>query len=402
MSLISVNFLFFTVAVLILYYAIPSKIRWIVLLAASLVFYCFAGPKYLIWILINSLCSFFGALMMDRLSDERDRYLAESGSSLGREEKKAYKTSVKKKQKRYLLLVILVNVGILATFKYLDIAVAYFNYYRLTLTGNVNLVPQPSLILPLGMSFYTFQTLGYVIDVYYGRTKAETKYFRFLLFTSFFPQLVQGPISRFGALEKELFSEKRFDIANITSALYRIFWGLFKKLVIADRLSAYVGSAVSFRQTYTGPYLLLGIFFYAFQIYGDFSGGIDVAIGVAQLFGVRLTENFDRPFFSKRISEYWTRWHITLGTWFRDYVFYPLSVNKSILKLGKWSRNHLGETVGKRVPVYLPMIAVWALTGMWHGYESKYLVCAGHERNGPCGKSRCRKSSDLGCFCYCS
>ena len=374
MSLISVQFLFFTLAVLVLYYIIPSRFRWIVLLIASFVFYWFAGPGYLIYILINSACAYFAAYMMDRLAGARDGYIAEKGKELGREEKKAYKAGIKKKQKRFLLLAVLVNVGILATFKYLDIGVAYFNYFRLTLTGNVNLVPQPSLILPLGMSFYTFQSIGYVIDVYYGRVKPEKNYLRFLLFISFFPQLVQGPISRFADLQKELFAGRNLDIMGFSSGLYRICWGLFKKLIIADRLSAYVASCVSFREIYKGPYLLLCIFFYAFQIYGDFSGGIDVAVGGSQLFGIKLAENFDRPFFSKRISEYWTRWHITLGTWFRDYVFYPLSVNKSILRFGKWCRMHIGEGIGKRVPIYLPMIAVWALTGMWHGYESKYLV----------------------------
>ena len=171
MSLISVQFLFFTLAVLVLYYIIPSRFRWIVLLIASFVFYWFAGSGYLIYILINSACAYFAAYMMDRLAGARDGYIAEKGKELGREEKKAYKAGIKKKQKRFLLLAVLVNVGILATFKYLDIGVAYFNYFRLTLTGNVNLVPQPSLILPLGMSFYTFQSIGYVIDVYYGRVK---------------------------------------------------------------------------------------------------------------------------------------------------------------------------------------------------------------------------------------
>ncbi len=149
---------------------------------------------------------------------------------------------------------------------------------------------------------------------------------------------------------------------------------MFKKLVIADRLASYVSTISNLREYYSGLYLLLGVFFYAFQIYGDFSGGIDVTIGVARLFGIKLTDNFDRPFFSKSIAEYWRRWHITLGTWFRDYVFYPLSVNKTVLNLGKWVRTHVSEAVGKRVAVYLPMIAVWTLTGMWHGSQSKFVV----------------------------
>ncbi|MBP5384355.1 MAG: MBOAT family protein, partial [Lachnospiraceae bacterium] len=195
-----------------------------------------------------------------------------------------------------------------------------------------------------------------------------------MLFVSFFPQIIQGPISRFSDLHAQLFERKQFSTEQIKAGLFRILWGLFKKLVIADRLSAYVMRASAFREDYKGIYLLLCIFFYAFQIYGDFSGGIDVAIGVAQLFGIRVTDNFERPFFSKSIAEYWRRWHMTLGTWFRDYIFYPLSVNKKVLNLGKWCRTHISEGVGKRVPVYLPMIAVWILTGMWHGSESKYVV----------------------------
>ncbi len=374
MSLISVEFLFFCLLVLLVFYLIKGKYQWTVLLVASMVFYCLAGPKYLLYILVTASSTYGIARLIDSLSTKRDTYIREHKEDLDREAKKAYKAGIKKQQKWFLFLCVLLNAGILIVIKYLDTGIAYFNYYRLILTGNMNLILQPMLVLPLGISFYTFQSLGYVIDVYYGKIKAEKNYFRFLLFVSFFPQIVQGPISRFADLKKELFSEKRIDFTVFASGLYRIFWGLFKKLLIADRLSSYVARSAAFREDYKGPYLLLCIFFYAFQIYCDFSGGIDVAIGVSELFGIRLTENFERPFFSKNIAEYWRRWHITLGTWFRDYIFYPLSVNKSILNLGKWCRNHLGEAIGKRVPIYLPMIAVWTLTGMWHGSQSKYVV----------------------------
>ncbi|MBO4901189.1 MAG: MBOAT family protein [Lachnospiraceae bacterium] len=374
MSLISIEFLCFCLVLVLLFYLIKGPYQWIILLVASIAFYCFCGPKYIVYILVTATTVYFTARGIEGFSKKRDAYLADHKETLGREEKKAYKADIKSRQKRLLFLCILLNVGILATLKYLDFGIAYFNYYRLMLTGNTNLVLQPMLILPLGISFYTFQSLGYVIDVYYGKVKAERQYFRFLLFVSFFPQIIQGPISRFADLEPQLFTPKRFETERIKSGLYRILFGLFKKLVIADRLSAYVTRTAAFREDYKGIYLLLCIFFYAFQIYGDFSGGIDVAIGTAELFGIRLTDNFERPFFSKSIAEYWRRWHITLGTWFRDYIFYPLSVNKRVLNLGKWCRSHLGEGVGKRVPIYLPMIAVWALTGMWHGSESKYIV----------------------------
>ena len=374
MSLISLAFLVFCTAVLILYYLMPRAYRWTVLLAASLLFYCICGGRYIIYVLVTATTVYLTARLLDDQSQRRDDYLALHKEELGREEKKAYKQAIKSRQKRLLFLCVFLNAGILFVIKYADYFVAYFNYYRLTLTGNINYVPQPGLILPLGMSFYTFQTLGYLIDVYYGRVKSEKNYFRFLLFTSFFPQIVQGPISRFADLAPELFAARQFDADDFKYGLLRIAYGLFKKLVIADRLASYVSTISNLREYYSGLYLLLGIFFYAFQIYGDFSGGIDVTIGVARLFGIKLTDNFDRPFFSKSIAEYWRRWHITLGTWFRDYVFYPLSVNKTVLNIGKWVRTHVNEAIGKRVAVYLPMIAVWTLTGMWHGSQSKFVV----------------------------
>ena len=231
-----------------------------------------------------------------------------------------------------------------------------------------------NLLLPLGISFYTFQSMGYLIDIYYGRYKAEQNIFRFALFVSYFPQIIQGPISRFKDLSAELYKGADFDFYRIRSGFTRVLWGLFKKLVIADRLSAYVENSIAMRGTYQGMYLLLTVFFYSMQIYGDFSGGIDVALGVSEMFGITVAENFERPFFSNNIAEYWRRWHITLGTWFKDYIFYPLTVSKNLLRFSKWVRTHISEGLGKRIPLYLPMIAVWAATGMWHGSESRYVV----------------------------
>ena len=380
MSFISLEFALFCIITVIVFYLAglirkqSSGYQWIVLLAASIVFYGFCGIKYLTYILITAVSIYFGARFMSNLAEKRDIYLKEHKEELSREEKKEYKAHVKSRQKWLLFLCVLINVGILFAIKYTDTIIAYFNYYRLMLTGNINFVAQPGLILPLGISFYTFQSLGYLIDVYYGKVKPEKNFAKFLLYVSFFPQIIQGPISRFSDLEPELFGRKEYKWDNIKSGFLRIMWGLFKKLVIADRLSPYVSSISGLSEYYKGPYLLLGIFIYAFQIYGDFSGGIDVAIGVAEILGIRLTENFRRPFFSKTLAEYWRRWHMTLGTWFRDYIFYPLSVNKQILNLGKWVRTHIGEGLGKRVPIYLPMIAVWMLTGMWHGSEGKYVT----------------------------
>lgn len=394
MSFISLKFALFCTITIVIYYLAglvstrvfsssdneenaegrDRSLQWIVLLVASIIFYCFCGIKYIGYILITAVTVFFAARFMDRLAVKRDLYLKEHKEELGKEEKKTYKAHVKSRQKWLLFLCILINVGILFTIKYADTLVVYFNYYRQLLTGNADYVIQPGLVLPLGISFYTFQSLGYLIDVYYGKVKPENNFARFLLYVSFFPQIIQGPISRFEALEPELYGLKKYDWNNIKSGLFRVAWGLFKKLVIADRVATYVKNCTGLVDYYKGPYLLLCIFMYAFQIYGDFSGGIDVAIGVAEMLGIKVTENFERPFFSKSISEYWQRWHMTLGTWFRDYIFYPLSVNKKILNLGKWVRTHINESLGKRVPIYLPMIAVWMLTGMWHGSEGKYVT----------------------------
>lgn len=380
MSFISLGFALFCAITIVVYYLTglccenKQSFQWVVLLVASIVFYSFCGIKYLAYILITAVTVYAAARLMYGLAEKRDEYLKEHKAELNKDEKKAYKAKVKSRQKWLLFLCVLINVGILFVIKYLDAMIAYFNYYRLMLTGNMNFVIQPGLILPLGISFYTFQSLGYVIDVYYGKAKAEKNFAKFLLYVSFFPQIIQGPISRFNDLEPELFGYKEYKWDNIKSGLMRVFWGLFKKLVIADRIAPFVSSITDLSEYYTGPYKLMCIFLYAFQIYGDFSGGIDVAIGVAEMLGINLTENFERPFFSKTISEYWRRWHMTLGTWFRDYIFYPLSVNKQILNFGKWVRSHISEGLGKRIPIYLPMIAVWMLTGMWHGSEGKYVT----------------------------
>ncbi len=374
MSFISIDFALFVTLALILFYAVPKKFQWIVLLVASYAFYAQTDAGDLVYIITTTVTTFTCALLIDQKGKALSVYLADNKETLSKEDRKKCKTQAKKKQKLILVLGLLINFGILGYLKYANISIAYINLYRLKWFGNADFIPFIRILLPLGISFYTFQTMGYLIDIYYGKYERERNFFRFALFVSFFPQIVQGPISRFGQLAPSLYSEKSFDFARIRSGFYRITWGLFKKLVIADRLSAYVKAVMEQKDMYPGLYVLLAVFFYSMQIYGDFSGGIDVALGVAEMFGVELAENFERPFFSKSISEYWQRWHITLGTWFKEYIFYPLSLNKTIIKLGKKSRDKGMVTLGKRIPIYIPMFFVWALTGMWHGSEMRYVV----------------------------
>lgn len=373
MSFVSFEFAFFVALTILIYYLMPKKHRWVVLLVASFAFYFICCAKYALYIVFTIVTTYFGAIGIENIYTEQKDYLAERKGELTKEDKKIYKGKCKKRQLRVLWACILLNFGILFFLKYANITIAYFNMYRLNLTGNLDFVPFLDLVLPLGISFYTFQTIGYLIDVYYERNKAQRNIFKLALFSSFFPQIVQGPISRYSDLAEELYEAKDFDFYNIKSGFYRIMWGLFKKLIIADRVSSYVTSSMDLAEYYKGGYLLLGVFLYAFQIYCDFSGGIDITIGVSEMLGIKVFENFRRPFFSKNISEYWARWHITLGTWFKDYIFYPLSVNKTVLKWGKWLRNHKLTELGKRVPIYIPMLGVWVLTGMWHGSEMRYV-----------------------------
>jgi len=328
------------------------------LLAASYVFYSFAGIENFAYILTTTVTTWFAAIRIDKLKQHQNDHLDRNKSAMSREERKSYKTEIKAKQKKWLVACLVLNFGILAVLKYSG----YFSF------GNLNLV------MSLGISFYTFQAMGYLIDVYRGIYDSEKNLAKLALFVSFFPQLIQGPISRFNQLKETLFAEHAFDSRKFSYGLMRVLWGFFKKLVIADRLFVPVSTMISSPGDYRGAYVLVIMFFYAIELYADFTGGIDIAIGAAQLLGIRLEENFERPYFSKSITEYWRRWHITLGTWFKDYIFYPLSISKSMLNFSKKSRKWLGNGIGKRIPVYVSSITVWFITGIWHGAAWNFVV----------------------------
>ena len=264
------------------------------------------------------------------------------------------------------------NFGILAVMKYTAFALRNVNSL-LSLFGASG-VEIPDLLLPLGISFFVFQSTGYLIDVYRGKTFAEKNPAKLALFVSFFPQLAQGPISRHPDLAAELYVPHSFKAKNLKFGLQRILWGYFKKLVIADRVLIVIKAMLADTSTYNGIYVVLLILLYSVEIYADFTGGIDITIGIAETMGIRLKENFNHPFSSRSTKEYWNRWHITMGSWFTDYVFYPLSVTKPMMKLSKWGRTHLGNAVGKRLPVYLATAITWFLTGLWHGAAWNFIV----------------------------
>lgn len=368
----SYGFILFLFIMFILYYLIPKKLQWVLLLVGSFVFYCFSGWENVAFMTITILTTYYFSMGIGKLYRQQEAYLKENKALLSKEEKKAYKDGIRSKQKKLLLICLLVDLGILAVLKYTNFAISNVNgLLRLFQAQELSFM---NLALPMGISFYTFQTVGYLVDVYRGKYEPEPNLGKLALFVSFFPQLVQGPISRFDDLSKTLYGGHSFDGKTVSFGLQRILWGFFKKLVIADRILAAVSTITKDPEHYQGIFVLVGMVFYAIQLYADFTGGIDITIGIAQVFGIRLQENFQRPFFSKSIAEYWRRWHITMGTWFRDYVFYPISISAPMLNLSKTSRAKFGEKIGKRVPVYLSTITVWFATGIWHGAGWNFIV----------------------------
>ncbi|MCD7817808.1 MAG: MBOAT family protein [Lachnospiraceae bacterium] len=369
----SYSFIGFITAVFIIYYLFPKKYQWCFLLAASYLFYFIASPSYLLFIGATTVSTWFVSLKLDKLRAEQEEYLNAHRGQISREEKKAYKAQMKSRQWKWLLACLLFNLGILAVLKYTNFAIANFNGI-LAAFGSTKQLSFLNLVLPMGISFYTFQTMGYIIDVYRGTCRAEKNLFKLALFVSFFPQLVQGPISRFNDLAKSLYEPHRFDPKVVSFGLYRILWGYFKKMVIADRILTAVNAIIQNPDTYQGGFVLVGMLFYAVELYADFTGGIDITIGIAQTMGITVKENFVRPYFSKNIKEYWNRWHISMGTWFTDYIFYPISVCKPMLNLSKFTRRHFGDVIGKRIPVYLSAFVVWFTTGIWHGASWNFIV----------------------------
>ncbi len=366
----SYEFIAFLAIVFVLYYLVPKRAQWPLLLVFSYIFYYLADPRYLIFILVTTISTYWISLRMEKINNEQNTYIAENKATLSREEKKAYKAKMKAKKWRFLLLCLFLNIGILAVTKYTNFVINNINSF-LSDASKLQLV---DMIIPMGISFYTFQTMGYIIDVYRGKQEAQKNPFKLALFVSFFPQLVQGPISRYNDLSQTLFSEHKFEGKTVSFGLTRILWGYFKKVVIADRIITAVTTLVGNPDQYAGTYVFIAMLFYAFELYCDFTGGIDITIGIAEVMGIRVAENFNLPYFSKNIKEYWNRWHITMGTWFTDYIFYPISVCGPMLKLSKWSRAHLGETIGKRVPIYLSSFVVWFATGIWHGANWTFIV----------------------------
>ena len=351
MSLISMKFLTFVAATVIGYYLIPRKYQWVWLLLFSYIYYASSGIKYLVFLLYTTVVTYGTA----RLIYQADEKFAEQKEKL-----KNYKRNI-------LVAALLLDFGMLAVLKYTNFAIANINAWFQTDIGMVK------FLLPLGISFYTFQSVGYILDVYWKRCEPEKNVFRFALFVSFFPQILQGPIGRYSSLAHQLYEEHSFDYVRIERGIQRVLWGFFKKMVIADTAAVFVNAIFDQYQTYNGL-AILGVLAYSAQLYGDFSGGIDVVIGIASMFGIEMDENFKRPYFSISITDFWHRWHITLGTWMKDYVFYPLSLSKGMSKFGKFAKKAFGKTYGRALPICVANIVVFLVVGIWHGAAWKFIV----------------------------
>ena len=327
----SLNFLIFFTVVLTLYYFLPKKYTWVMLLIASLFFYMCWRWQYIFLLFFPATIDFFVARTIEN-------------------------TPEKRKRKLLLCISLITNLGLLFYFKYYNFFIDSFNasaaFFHSTL-----LINSAKILLPVGISFYTFQSISYTVEVYRGHIKAERHFGRFALFVSYFPQLVAGPINRPQILLPQLRNLEPLQPANFVKGGRLILWGLFKKIVVADRLAIFVNIVYNDPGSYHGGALLIATLFFAFQIYCDFSGYSDIAIGVAKTMGVDLVKNFNKPYFSHSIKEFWSKWHISLSTWFRDYLYIPLGGNRA--GTGKWIFN---------------LFITFLVSGIWHGASWNFVI----------------------------
>lgn len=348
MELYSILFISFMAIGLLGYYTIFHKQQWIWLLILSLAFYWYCGSEGIFYITFTSFTTWLGAKLMGQVDGE----------------------NTKKKRKAILFFILILNFGLLFYLKYVNVIFSW----------------SKSLIIPLGISFYMFQAMGYLIDVYNGKYKAEANFAKLLLFLSFFPQLIQGPINRYDAMREQYEKKHQFSYDKARFAMYRIGYGMLKKFAIADILYGMIdfclGCDISGNLlvdmeeilSYPGSAFVVGIFLYAIYQYADFSGGIDMVIGVAELFDIQMAENFRQPYFATSLAEFWRRWHISLGKWMRDYVFYPFVLTKPMRDFGKWLKKNTSKHLGVVIPTVLGNLLVFFLVGAWHGASIHFVV----------------------------
>lgn len=368
-SYFSVMFLvFFLPICLIIYMIFPQKFRKYWLLIASWGFFWMISGKLLLVLILSCFSMHYFGLWLGRLHEKRDLALKEADKTQRKEIRRRFQSTGKK----ILLLAVVVHIGTLLLFKYLS----FF-------TGNINsllslvhiplqiLVPQYAI--PIGISFFTLQALSYIFDVERETVQPDENPFRLALFLSFFPQIVEGPICRYSQTADSLWNVGKIEFDQLVLGGQRILYGLMKKVVVADRLNPLIKQVFDHYGEYQGDVVAFAAVCYTVQLYMDFSGTMDAVIGVAQIFGVTLPENFRHPFFSRTISEFWQRWHITLGTWFKDYIFYPVTMSRKMKNLTSSARKKLGNHFGPLVAGSIALFCVWICNGLWHGSGWNYI-----------------------------
>lgn len=365
MSYNSIEFLLFFVCFMAVYLIMPRVwLRQLVILAGSVVFYLFnASFSMLAVIVFASVVVYAFTRCMERTYLQYEQ--AKEG--LTPKEASALLGQYKKKNRIFLVPAIVIIVGMLV---YVKIG----RLYQLPEVKDFKDITWKAILVPLGISYYTFSSVGYLLDVYWRKAKCEHNYLRLLLCMTYFPSIVQGPINRYDKMMKQFGELPGFSYERVCFGLQRMLWGVFKKIVVADRLALFTAAVSATPQDFAGVEIVLSVVLGALQLYADFSGCMDIVIGAAQVMGVTMEENFREPFFSKNAAEFWRRWHMTLGAWFKDYICMPIAINPHIMKLGKKIRTKWGNRASQNFTTLIPLAVTWVLTGIWHGTGVGYLL----------------------------
>lgn len=352
MRITSINFFMFLIVSTFFYYVLPKKVRWFSLLISSLTFFFLASAKVFGYLAVGIVVSYIGAILIEK------------------------KCKGEKSKRAILVCTIGIQIAGLFLLKYFNLIPNTVNYLGKLFNINIGMTTI-NLIAPIGISYYSLSVISYVVDVYRTTIKAEKNIFKYMLFACYYPCMVSGPFIRYSEMKNEFFKNAELDWNNIFMGVHRIIYGLLKKMVIADNLAIWVRMIFSDLSTYSGVYIIFGALLYAIQIYCDFSGCMDIVIGSSKLYGVKLPENFESPFFSRNLSEFWRRWHITLGLWGKDYIMYPLLKSAKFQKLGSKTKKIFGKNIGKKIPVIISIFVLWVIIGIWHGASYKYIFAAG-------------------------
>lgn len=370
MEITTLVFLAFVAVSCFFYYIAPKKLQWVVLLLASLVFFVMSSALLTGYMLAATAVTYAGALLIQRYKN----IFAQKKKELKKEERKKLKAKLKRKQIVILFVTAFAVLSLLAATKYCNFIGEIINS-TFGLFGSGVTMPHFKILLPLGISYYTLMSISYAVDVHRGAVDAEKNPLRLLLFVCYFPHIVEGPFDRYKALNEQFKAPHRFDYDSMRKGLLLILFGFFQKLVIADGLGLMVEDGFKSIEDYSGAIVIAGTMLYTFQLYMDFSGCINIVSGVSELFGIKLAENFRQPFFSRSIDEFWRRWHISLGAWLREYVFYPISLSKNFKKMSKSIKKHTKSAyLSDIIPLAFALFFVWFCNGLWHGASVKYIV----------------------------